>query len=564
MNRRQIIIFLILFGIGTFLIFFRLGRHDMLSDDAHFAFRAIGYFDYMASAEQTTPVQWFGSRPDWSLLSFHDHPPLFFFLQHWLFKIFGTSLINSRLLSAFAGTGSLLVIFFWGKWFMGKWGGLLSLGMFSINNYFIWTARIGLLESLFTFFLLLGLLFLQKGIEKDSNFLWSGLFFGFAGLTKYTLFFVLPGVFVYLLWRHRSVFINKKFWQGILIFLLVMSPVVIYNLAMYKTRGHFDVQFSDLFNQVHKDWTILAPRVSGLHFDVIQVAKIMISGFSWPYFLILVLSFLGTLFLAKTEKESAIYLPALTFISLFLFFSLIGNSLLWMGVISPFAALIIAHLISTLIRKEELVKNYFHYPLYGLLLSVSLFSLFYTLNSNTFHKPIGRLGWYSDFRIENYGYNQLDKKISSLLAYKRAPDKVQEAVRSTWFTNIQPKTIDFSSLTQGQSEFNGMLIYDSNTIWFPVLWIFDRWRFYHRFLVMDTGEYFKIIKNQSLLAPLAALPFDEIYFIEAGQEVALTSRQNFGGTSVLAEKFRQQNIIPQIIHDDRGREAFYIYQAKFR
>ena len=82
-------LFALILLLAFVLIFFRLTRPDMMSDDAHYSFRSIFYLDFLASQKQTTPLQWFGEILSWSKLSFHDAPPMIFFIQHAFFEIFG-------------------------------------------------------------------------------------------------------------------------------------------------------------------------------------------------------------------------------------------------------------------------------------------------------------------------------------------------------------------------------------------------------------------------------------------------------------------------------------------
>src|SRR3989344_3374609 len=141
MSRNQKLVLAGIVLLAAFLIFFRLTRHDILGDDGHYSFRAIGYFDYLGSLEQTTPVQWFGERPWWSLLSFHDHPPLVFLIQHIFFKLFGVSLLVSRLPAALAAVGSVLVLFFIGRKLGEINAGLFAAAALAVNSYFLWTGR---------------------------------------------------------------------------------------------------------------------------------------------------------------------------------------------------------------------------------------------------------------------------------------------------------------------------------------------------------------------------------------------------------------------------------------
>ena len=80
-SRNKIILGLIVCLAGFFRLF-RIARADMVTDAAHYAFRAIGYLDYVSINTQTSPIVWFDFMPWWSFLSFHDHPGLVFLIQH--------------------------------------------------------------------------------------------------------------------------------------------------------------------------------------------------------------------------------------------------------------------------------------------------------------------------------------------------------------------------------------------------------------------------------------------------------------------------------------------------
>src|SRR3989338_10943904 len=102
---------LAILGIACFFIFFRLGQPDSLTDEAEIAFRSVGYLDFLATPDQTTPWEWFASPPGWVSWSFHDHPPLVFFLEHLLMNVFGDSLVVVRLPFAIFGFLSLLLLY---------------------------------------------------------------------------------------------------------------------------------------------------------------------------------------------------------------------------------------------------------------------------------------------------------------------------------------------------------------------------------------------------------------------------------------------------------------------
>ena len=85
MNKKFIFLVLIL-ALAAILRFWNLAQPDLLTDDALYSVRALGWFDYLGGG-QTTPVQWFGYIPWWANLSFHDAPPTIFLIQKIFFVL---------------------------------------------------------------------------------------------------------------------------------------------------------------------------------------------------------------------------------------------------------------------------------------------------------------------------------------------------------------------------------------------------------------------------------------------------------------------------------------------
>jgi len=88
-NRNTIYILAAIIFLAAVLRLWGIGAGDPVGDEVLYAFRAVGLLDYDVAEFQTTPLQWFdGNIPWWTKLSFHDHPPLVFLIQHFFIKIF--------------------------------------------------------------------------------------------------------------------------------------------------------------------------------------------------------------------------------------------------------------------------------------------------------------------------------------------------------------------------------------------------------------------------------------------------------------------------------------------
>jgi 4-amino-4-deoxy-L-arabinose transferase-like glycosyltransferase len=109
----------------------------------------------MDANTQTTPVDWFEAIPWWSKLSFHDAPPLVFILQFLTFKLFGISTFTARLPFALAGLGSVILLYFVIKKLYHANAALLGSFILSILTYHVWASRVGYLEAVALFFILL-------------------------------------------------------------------------------------------------------------------------------------------------------------------------------------------------------------------------------------------------------------------------------------------------------------------------------------------------------------------------------------------------------------------------
>src|SRR3989344_906382 len=214
--------------LGALLRFWGLGSTEIFHDEGFYAFRSIGFVDYLQNNEQTTPVQWFADKPlpFWTNFSFHDHPPFFFFIQNLFFNFFGDSILVARLPSALAGLASVYLVYLLGNRFFQYSGsstfagsrtpfGLLAALLVAVNSIYIWISRNSLMEGLLLFLILLNIYLFFRALEDGKFWKWWGLVLGLVFLTKYTGFFLVPAYAVYLVLYRRGVFLEKKFIRAL-------------------------------------------------------------------------------------------------------------------------------------------------------------------------------------------------------------------------------------------------------------------------------------------------------------------------------------------------------------
>jgi len=198
---------------------------------------------------------------------------------------------------------------------------LFAAFLFSISLVHIWVSRSSLFESVQIFFILLNIYYffriarnsipparqsLNGGGSRSKDYLMFGLTLGLSFLTKYTSFFLIPVYVFYLFFisifrqcspsiprpkgrdgghglatssgtkplfpeRSRRVILVKdwRLYAAFSLAVIIFLPVIIYNIFLYKTVGHFDLQFAYLFNQNTPEWQASLGKIQDPFSDIV-------------------------------------------------------------------------------------------------------------------------------------------------------------------------------------------------------------------------------------------------------------------------------------------------------
>ena len=548
--------------LASVLLFVNLGRPDIQHDDATYSFRALGYLDYMSSQLQTTPVHWFDQAPAWAELSFHDHPPLTFIIQHSFFKLFGFSVFISRLPYALAGVGSVLLLFFVVKKMYDDKVAFLAALIFSVLTIHAWTSRIAYLEPIALFFILLTVYFFILAREQEKFWLLFGLFLGLTLLTKYTVLFIVPGFLIYLLIYHRKTLLNKYFILSLVLAAIIFSPVVYYNFKMYQARGHFDLQLSVLFNQDRSDWPGISRSSAGVDFfgNFFRIFKDLFAITSLPmYFMLVTLTAYGVFKSFSTRRQNHANL-------LFFFFLLFGLILISStGSVVRFNYLLVPFIV--IISAWAILDVYQNYVkgkvnqktktiIFSLIIvAVIIFELFYNLNTNVLAKPIGeKTRAYSAYRWENGGFNQLE----TYLINQGLNFKIVNQVNSL-------KDLSFNADELGGKD---VFVYDPNLDWFSTLWYFQKWSVYNKEFFISAADLFQILPNTNWFEFFKAKDVKTVYYIRGANETVFGPSGgepvNQQSASALESIFTSAGAQLDLVRNANGQLAFKIYQINLQ
>ena len=532
---------------------------DIIGDEASYAFRSVGYLDYLGTNSQTQPVEWYKGTelPFWTKLSFHDHPPLTFIIQNVFFKVFGDSLWSARLPSAVFGSLSVILIYLIANiLFGGQFLGLLAALVFSLNNGLIGISRTALMEPVLIFLILANIYSFFR-FRENKNWWWVfGLTLGLAFLAKYTAIFLIPIYFIYLILFERKTFFaplsgarslsdgrhgafggkNWRFYAALLLALLIFSPVLVYNYFLFQATGHFDLQFSYLFGQTTPEWSGLLGKTQDGFGEII---KNLLKTFGLIDLLMFFCGLIYAFFVGKREKSKVFLFIFIYLIVLTLLLVKIGSAARFSALYGPVFVIFSALFIRFLWQfSQEKVGVLFKVIAVIFLVSALSFSI----RENILRRD-----------ANNFGIAGLDNFLSQEI------DKINPAFMPQTDNNHLNAIIEKAAADKNNVGIQQpvLIVYNDNMAITTLQWIVYRRFFYHALPFYYVENFLDAVNKdpQQLRNVL-------IYFIQSTQNTLLNP---FKKDKVVGDIFEknlvQQGILPiKIIFGNNDLEMFKIYK----
>ncbi|MDD5430888.1 MAG: glycosyltransferase family 39 protein [Candidatus Pacebacteria bacterium] len=536
-NTKKILIAILV--VAAFLRIGWLSQGDTLNDEVFYAFRAIGLMDFDEAQMQTTPLEWFDPNvPSWTKLSFHDAPPLVFWIQNISMNIFGESNFGFRISSALFGIASVYLIYLIGSLLFSKRAGLLAAVVSAVTVSSVQISRVGMLESYLIFFMLLAVYFFIRALKEDKYLIWTGVAIGLGLLTKYNMFILIPAFFTYLVFYKREYFLNKKLWLGALLALVIFSPVIIYNIQLYRAVGHFDFQISIMAGQNPQEWKDMPGKQIGtLGERLTFLIPRALMTFSWLFLAVFALSKISiavSVFrnFRETFKKYALHFFVLFWLVILLVF-FIGTFYRFLVMLSPFMALAIGAALDSVGNK---VAEKTGYVFLALFLG---FEMFYSVNNQLLYYPVGPTPWIAnDIRQQNYnwGYNELGDYFQKELEGKMPA--LTFDFKYKFLNDIRDK-----ALADGEKQnleiYPALIVFGGNIQRGAKLWVLDRLHIYHAWPIISADTYFQYMKengadfyNQAgfkdiyFIFPSNSIPTPELSQLMKGEQASILNKRN--------------------------------------
>ncbi len=536
--------------VASSLRLFRLARHDAANDEVFYGFRSIGLFDSLNAPDQPTPFDWFDPLPWWAHLSFHDHPPLGFWIMHLCMRVLGPDLVGMRIASALAGIATVYLTYLVAKRLFGREPvALLAAALLAVNSAHVWFSRIGMQESLVIFFLMLATWLFLKMLDDARYFYGAVAATGIAMLTKYTAIVLVPIFSIWCVWQRRDLLRWPRVLAAGALLAAVVSPVVVYNLMLYQARHHFDFQISHLLGQQVAEWQVRPGREVGGPVDRLRDLPLHFAAAYGPIFTALTVLALGLGL--RIRRQVDLRFVALSLACLVALLLAIGPQLWFLAMLAPMLALLAAATLGWAAGTRRWVG-----PAVAVVLVAELG---FAINTSFPAAPSGREGWtYSVLHRDSqaWGYNELEAELQRKMEGRFAAQAIP--LRSAYARELNRKAVE-RSRREGKSPYRVLFVSDSSLSGVASLWYLSRRQIYDAWPGIDDALYLQgIAKNPRFFFDQG---FEEVVFIRAADTLLRDPSDSRAAVAVEAS-FRAQGVRPRPILGPLGTPAFWLYEAR--
>ncbi|MEK7583808.1 MAG: glycosyltransferase family 39 protein, partial [Patescibacteria group bacterium] len=419
-------------------------------------------------------------------------------------------------------------------------------------------SRTGIQESQVIFFMLLSAYLFLKAQDRPWWYLGFGAALGLALLTKYTAAFLIVPLVFWLIIFDREAFRKKELYLGALLAAVIVSPVIIYNIMLFKTLGHFDFQLSYMFGQHVSYWQATPGKEIGSIVDRFVGIFQNMWFFASP---VSTLIFTGALILALFRFRSYDHeaRKVLVFLSL-----LIGFNLLLFLAISPsprFLSMLIpwlAILAGSMLASIRTMK--FRSLAIFLLALVIIWEGFFSVNSYILSRPLGReVAHYSRIHwdMHPWGFNALDRYLGALFRGRYPEYTIGYSL--PWLNEIKHQAL-VRGRERGGEPLNALFVYNDNMSNLASLWALSRHALYDGWPFLTLQNYTETLasKGEDFYQTQG---FTETYFIQNTESILLNTPERITDLGATFEaSLRERSATFDTVYAEDGTAAFRVYR----
>ncbi len=560
LKKYQLWIMIAIFILAFLLRVVPIGKGDLYLDNALYSVRALTWSDFIDDKE-TAPIQWLGKTPFWTKLSFHDAPPLVLFTQHVSLGILGDHSYAARWPFVLFGTLLVALVFYAVRRLRGLPTAVLASLFLTVSSYAVWASLAGYLEGVEYFFVAAAFfsltLFLQDTQRQTKYFYLWAVAVAAAILCKFTAVFLLPaGLVAWWLTKDKKVLADRgRLVKVGLLLVVILSPVIIYNLSMFSARGHFDAVVSSVIGSSPTDFGNLASRQVEANFGS-KLISILTALWSLDsiFYLVLITGGLVYLLVLIACRRADFYQQNLVVHLLWLLLVLLlaGVGDRFLIILVPFMSLLTAEVSIALLR---FLRRYRYGQFAGIILLgvVMGAELLFAVNTNVLHSA-----WPASYRAENglesRGFNELE-------------DYLRQDIFGSMPKARPLRTKEDFAISGPDVAGRPLVIYDDSLDWFATWWHLKKYLIYYHLPVIGLSDF------GSSGSSLSTRDFrksgdGKVYFVaglrsEVMDPTKLKTDGSLSTVEQLTKALEQAKVEAKVINDKQGRPSFKVYTVSF-
>jgi len=210
-------------------------------------------------------------------VSNQNQSPVWFFLADLFYKIFGITLLTARLTSIIFSVLTILLVFLLAKELFNHKIALISASLFAISAFSI-RYMVMEMDPTFTFFFFLSAyLFIIGLLRKNKISILSAVFLGVAILAKALSAILIVSFFlIYLVYYVKNkdkgnILLGwnniRRVFISMFVVVVLLIPIIAYNILLYKEKGLTDVMFARFFNVSKEFYASISPTIQPFSFS---------------------------------------------------------------------------------------------------------------------------------------------------------------------------------------------------------------------------------------------------------------------------------------------------------
>ncbi len=196
------------------------------------------------------------------------HPSMFSYLQAFTMKVFGMNVTGVRMLSAIAGTLTLLGLYLLVRRMFGRWAAMVAAFLLAVSHWHIHFSRLAMNDIEVPLLTMLIVYFLYRGVEsrRPLDYCLSGMSLGlcfYFGNKSHLLPPLIVLLFLYLVIFKRG-FLRHQ-WRNILVFLiatlLTFAPLgLFYSQRRWEGFVFARLQNRSIFNNLDRFYAVYGTK----------------------------------------------------------------------------------------------------------------------------------------------------------------------------------------------------------------------------------------------------------------------------------------------------------------